>query len=159
MALLCGIARRRSADGNALRRSVNRARVLLRSLNDHDRSRAAARSHPGSGQRNRAGSKLMPGAVFFVTFFGLLASGLPIFIVLGICAAALFALSSQPLVGVAQLIVDHLNSPTLMSLPLFVMAATFMRVGGVEQALVNLAIAWLGGIRGALGLVTVVSCT
>jgi C4-dicarboxylate transporter DctM subunit len=36
----------------------------------------------------------------------------------------------ENLVGVAQLIVDHLNSPTLMSLPLFVMAATFMRVGG-----------------------------
>jgi Tripartite ATP-independent periplasmic transporter, DctM component len=34
-----------------------------------------------------------------------------------------------------------------------------MRVGGVAQALVNLAIAWLGGLRGSLGLVTVVSCT
>jgi C4-dicarboxylate transporter, DctM subunit len=101
----------------------------------------------------------MPAAVFFATFFGLLASGLPIFIVLGLCAAILFALSSQNLVGVAQLIVDHLNSPTLMSLPLFVMAATFMRVGGVARALVNLAIAWLGGLRGSLGLVTVVSCT
>ncbi|MGM4872760.1 TRAP transporter large permease [Bradyrhizobium sp. 956_D2_N1_5] len=101
----------------------------------------------------------MPVAVFFVTFFGLLASGLPIFLVLGICAAALFAISSQPLIGTAQLIVDHLNSPTLMSLPLFVMAATFMRVGGVAQALVNLAVAWLGGFRGSLGIVTVVSCT
>ncbi|OKO91487.1 C4-dicarboxylate ABC transporter permease [Bradyrhizobium sp. NAS80.1] len=101
----------------------------------------------------------MPIAVFFTAFFGLLASGLPIFLVLGICAAALFAISSQPLVGTAQLIVDHLNSPTLMSLPLFVMAATFMRVGGVAQALVDLAVAWLGGFRGSLGIVTVVSCT
>ncbi|MEY9178850.1 C4-dicarboxylate transporter DctM subunit [Bradyrhizobium sp. USDA 326] len=101
----------------------------------------------------------MPVAVFFTAFFGLLASGLPIFLVLGICAAALFAISSQPLVGTAQLIVDHLNSPTLMSLPLFVMAATFMRVGGVAQALVDLAVAWLGGFRGSLGIVTVVSCT
>jgi len=42
---------------------------------------------------------------------------------------------------------------------LFVMAATFMRVGGVAQALVNLAVAWLGGFRGSLGIVTVVSCT
>jgi C4-dicarboxylate transporter, DctM subunit len=98
-------------------------------------------------------------AVFFTAFFGLLASGLPIFLVLGICAAAFFAISSQPLVGTAQLIVDHLNSPTLMSLPLFVMAATFMRVGGVAQALVDLAVAWLGGFRGSLGIVTVVSCT
>ena len=101
----------------------------------------------------------MPVAVFFTAFFGLLASGLPIFLVLGICAAALFAISSQPLIGTAQLIVDHLNSPTLMSLPLFVMAATFMRVGGVAQALVDLAVAWLGGFRGSLGIVTVVSCT
>lgn len=101
----------------------------------------------------------MPVAVFFTAFFGLLASGLPIFLVLGICAAALFAISSQPLVGTAQLIVDNLNSPTLMSLPLFVMAATFMRVGGVAKALVDLAVAWLGGFRGSLGIVTVVSCT
>ena len=46
-----------------------------------------------------------------------------------------------------------------MSLPLFVMAAAFMRRGGVAQALVGLATAWLGGIRGSLGLVTVVACT
>jgi C4-dicarboxylate transporter DctM subunit len=60
---------------------------------------------------------------------------------------------------VAQIIVDHLNSPTLMSLPLFVMAATFMRQGGVAKALVDVSSAWLGGIRGSLGLVTVVACT
>jgi len=46
-----------------------------------------------------------------------------------------------------------------MSLPLFVMAATFMRYGGVAKALVDLSTAWLGGVRGSLGLVTVVACT
>src|SRR4051794_27533264 len=46
-----------------------------------------------------------------------------------------------------------------MSLPLFVMAAAFMRQGGIARALVDLSTAWLGGIRGSLGLVTVVSCT
>ena len=59
----------------------------------------------------------------------------------------------------AQVIIDHLNSPTLMSLPLFVMAAAFMRHGGIARALVDLAAVWLGGIRGSLGLVTVVACT
>src|SRR6516162_9012740 len=97
--------------------------------------------------------------LFLLLFFGLLAVGMPIFLVLGLCAAILFVVSGQPLIGVAQVVVDQLNSPTLMSLPLFVMAAAFMRQGGVAKALVDVAGAWLGGIRGSLGLVTVVACT
>src|SRR5438105_15173717 len=95
---------------------------------------------------------------FLVMFFGLLAAGMPIFLVLGSCAAVLFYVSDQPLIGVAQKIIDELNSPTLMALPLFVMAAAFMRRGGVAQALVDLSAAWLGGVKGSLGLVAVVSC-
>src|SRR5271168_4808795 len=97
--------------------------------------------------------------LFMVLFFGLLVVGMPIFLVLGLCAAILYFASGEPLIGVAQVIIDHLNSPTLMSLPLFVMAATFMRHGGVAKALVDLSAAWLGGVRGSLGLVTVVACT
>jgi len=97
--------------------------------------------------------------LFLLMFFGLLASGMPIFLVLGTCAAVLYFVSGQPMIGVAQVIIDHLNSSTLMSLPLFVMAATFMRQGGVARALVDLSAAWLGGVRGSLGLVTVVACT
>ncbi len=98
-------------------------------------------------------------ALFLVMFFGLLAAGMPIFLVLGACAAVLYGVSGQPMIGVAQVIIDHLNSSTLMSLPLFVMAAAFMRQGGVAKALVDVSAAWLGGIRGSLGLVTVVACT
>ncbi len=97
--------------------------------------------------------------LFFVMFFGLLASGMPIFLVLGACAAVLFFFSDQPLIGMAQVVIDSMNSTTLMSLPLFVMAAAFMRQGGVAKALVDLCTAWIGGVRGSLGLVTVVSCT
>src|SRR5262245_1636653 len=96
---------------------------------------------------------------FLGLFGGLLATGMPVFLVLGLCAGAMFAVSSQPIIGAAQLVINELNSPTLMSLPLFVMAATFMRFGGVASALVNLAAAWLGGLPGSLGLVTVVACT
>jgi len=98
-------------------------------------------------------------ALFLLLFFGLLAAGMPIFLVLGACAAVLYYVSGEPLIGVAQVIIDHLNSSTLMALPLFVMAAAFMRHGGVAKALVSVASAWLGGIRGSLGLVTVVACT
>ena len=96
---------------------------------------------------------------FLTLFVGLLAAGMPVFLVLGLCAAAMFVLSGQPLVGLAQLVVNDLNSPSLMALPLFVMAAAFMRFGGVANALVDLAAAWLGGLPGSLGLVTVVACT
>src|SRR5438270_1720338 len=97
-------------------------------------------------------------AGFFVLFFGLLAAGMPIFLVLGACAAILYYVSGQPIVGLAQNMIDQLNSTTLMALPLFVMAAAFMRRGGVAQALVDLSAAWLGGVKGSLGLVAVVSC-
>ena len=96
---------------------------------------------------------------FLVLFFGLLSAGTPIFLVLGSCAAVLYYVSGEPLIGVAQVMIDHLNSSTLMALPMFVMAAAFMRHGGVAKALVDVAMAWLGGIRGSLGLVTVVACT
>jgi len=46
-----------------------------------------------------------------------------------------------------------------MALPLFAIAAAFMRFGGVAKALVKLSAAWLGGLPGSLGLVTVVACT
>ena len=97
--------------------------------------------------------------LFLLMFFGLLAAGMPIFLVLGTCAAILFAWSGQPLIGVAQKILDELNSSTLMALPLFVMAAAFMRRGGVAKALVDVSTAWFGSLQGSLGLVTVVSCT
>src|SRR5215470_1170673 len=96
---------------------------------------------------------------FLALFVALLAAGMPVFLVLGLCAAAMFAASGQPLVGAAQLVINELNSPNLMALPLFVMAAAFMRFGGVANALVKLAAAWLGGLPGSLGLVTVVACT
>ncbi len=97
--------------------------------------------------------------LFLLLFFGLLACGMPIFLVLGGCAALLYVISGQPLIGAAQLVITQLNSTTLMALPLFVMTASFMRFGGVAKALVDLGAAWLGGVRGSLGLVTVVSCT
>jgi len=96
---------------------------------------------------------------FLALFVGLLAAGMPVFLVLGLCASTMFMISGQPLVGFAQLIVNELNSPTLMALPLFVMAAAFMRFGGVANVLVDLAAAWLGGLPGSLGLVAVVACT
>src|SRR5262249_8179296 len=106
-----------------------------------------------------AGSGLNAMTAFLALFVGLLAAGMPVFLVLGLGAGARYAASGQPPGGAAQLVINELNSPNLMALPLFVMAAAFMRFGGIANALVKLAAAWLGGLPGSLGLVTVVACT
>ena len=36
---------------------------------------------------------------FLLMFFGLLAAGMPIFLVLGACAAILYFMSDQPMIG------------------------------------------------------------
>jgi C4-dicarboxylate transporter DctM subunit len=94
-----------------------------------------------------------------LVFLLLLAAGLPIFVVLGVSAGVLTAAEGRPLIGIAQKILDELNSPTLVSVPFFVMAANFMLRGGISKALIDVSNAWLGRMHGGLGAVTVLSCT
>lgn len=90
--------------------------------------------------------------------FAFLLIGLPIYLSLGFLALILFWYDGTPLVALPQLLVDHLNSETLLAVPLFVMAATFMQKGGVAKALIDCAQAWVGRQRGGLALVCVVAC-
>jgi C4-dicarboxylate transporter DctM subunit len=85
--------------------------------------------------------------------------GLPIYLSLGFLALLLFWHEGAPLISLPQLLVDHLNSETLLAIPLFVIAATFMQRGGVAGALIDCAQAWVGRARGGLALVCVVACT
>ncbi|MEZ5850741.1 MAG: TRAP transporter large permease [Hyphomicrobiaceae bacterium] len=85
--------------------------------------------------------------------------GLPIYLSLGFLAMLLFWHEGTPLVSLPQLLVDHLNSETLLAVPLFVIAATFMQRGGVAGALIDSAQVWVGRARGGLALVCVVACT
>jgi C4-dicarboxylate transporter DctM subunit len=98
-------------------------------------------------------------AVLLGLFFVLLLTGLPIFLVLGVTAVGLFWVDGQPMVSVAQKISDQFNSDVLMSVPFFVIAASIMQRGGVAIALVDLASAWTGRLRGGLGVVCVLGCT
>lgn len=98
-------------------------------------------------------------AGLLVFFFAFLAGGMPIFAVLGLVSFLLFWADGESLEGAAQLIVDNYNSITLMAIPFFVMAATFMQRGGIAQALVDLASVWVGRFRGGLALVCVAATT
>ena len=74
--------------------------------------------------------------------FVFLLIGLPIYLALGFLSLILFWYDATPLVALPQLIIDQLNSETLLAVPLFVMAATFMQKGGVAKALIDCAQAW-----------------
>ena len=94
-----------------------------------------------------------------IVLFGvMLAIGMPIFVAIGLTGAFGFAIDHQPVTALAQKAIDELNAPMLLAIPFFVMAATYMERGGIATALVDLGSAWLAGIRGSLGLISVLSC-
>ncbi|WP_011978107.1 TRAP transporter large permease [Marinomonas sp.] len=88
-----------------------------------------------------------------------LALGIPIYIVLGLLAAVMFYIEGTPLMALAQIYVDHLDSITLLAIPFFIISATFMQRGGIAQALVDWANAWVGRFTGGLGIVCVTATT
>lgn len=101
----------------------------------------------------------MTSAVAIGLLFLFLLVGLPIYLSLGFLALLLFWHEGTPLISLPQLLVDNLNSETLLAIPLFVIAATFMQKGGVAGALIDSAQSWVGRARGGLALVCVVACT
>src|SRR5690606_31480349 len=59
--------------------------------------------------------------------------------------------------GIGQHILDDLNSPTLIAVPFFVMAAVFMQGGGVAKALIDVALVYMGRLRSGLPLAAVIA--
>ncbi|WP_174802904.1 TRAP transporter large permease [Martelella limonii] len=92
-----------------------------------------------------------------VLFFVLLLAGIPIYLVLSGLATLVWLVEGDPLVSLGQQYANHLNSYTLVAIPLFVIAATFMQRGGVAGALIDMASAWVGRTRGALGIVCILA--
>ncbi|MFV0244361.1 MAG: TRAP transporter large permease [Qingshengfaniella sp.] len=82
----------------------------------------------------------------------LLALGVPIYLVLTATATSFLLLDGKSVAGIAQHVVDHLNSPALVSVPFFLLAAVLMRGGGVARALFEAAITWIGWLPGGLAL-------
>ena len=78
--------------------------------------------------------------------------GMPIYVALGGTALLLFLFSGESIGGFAQVIIDHLNSSSLVAIPFFVLATSFLEHGRAGRILVQLADIWLGWMRGGLGL-------
>lgn len=92
-----------------------------------------------------------------IAVLGLLAIGSPIYLVLGAVAIALLALEGFSFAGYGQHVLDHLNSPVLIAVPFFLLAAVTMRGGGIAQVLFDAALTLLGRLRGGLAIAGVVA--
>lgn len=96
-------------------------------------------------------------AGILAVFLALLLLGLPIYLSMGLVSAGLFLAEGHSMAGVVQILLDHLNSSTLMTVPFFVISATFMQRGGIAQALIDTANSWVGHFSGGLAMVCVVA--
>lgn len=87
----------------------------------------------------------------------LLAAGIPIYLVLMGVASFLLLLDGRTLAGLGQHVLDHMNSPILISVPFFILAAVLMRGGGLARVLFDAALTWIGWIPGGLAIAGIVA--
>ncbi len=102
----------------------------------------------------------MIGGAVLLSFLALLLTGIPL--VFSLCLAALLGtvLMGIPSLSVVSLqIFEGLNSFPLVAIPLFLLMAQLMTVGGVTNALVRFATSLAGHIRGSLALGNVTAST
>ena len=94
--------------------------------------------------------------VLFVLFF----LGMPIaFSIITTVAGYLIVTDARPLILVAQRCYAGLDSVACLAVPLFTLAGYLMEKGGISKRLVDWVGMLLGGIRGSLSIVAVVTCT
>ena len=89
----------------------------------------------------------------------LLVFGVPIFVALGVVSVGMLALEGRPLFDAALTAISGLNSSAFVAVLFFVIAAKFMQSGGIARVLIEAAEAWVGWMRGGLGVVAVLGTT
>ena len=98
----------------------------------------------------------MTAAVFTVTLLGAMALGLPIAFALLVCGAALMVAQGQVDTTIfSQKLVEGADSFPLLAIPFFMLAGELMNAGGISKRIVDFALAWVGHVRGGLGIVAI----
>jgi TRAP-type transport system large permease protein len=97
-------------------------------------------------------------AVFTFSLLGAMALGMPIAFALIVCGVALmFQLDIFDSQIVAQNIINGADSFPLMAVPFFMLAGEVMNTGGLSRRIVNVALAFIGHVRGGLGYVAIMA--
>ncbi|MBK0326637.1 TRAP transporter large permease [Rhodobacteraceae bacterium F11138] len=99
-------------------------------------------------------------AVLFLMVIGLMLIGVPIAISLGMSSVLfLLVLSDTSLASIAQTLFQAMAGHyTLLAIPFFVLASSFMSTGGVARRIIRFAIAIVGHFPGGLAIAGVFAC-
>src|ERR1700724_4663944 len=90
-----------------------------------------------------------------VVFVALLALSMPIVFALGIAGVAGLVLGGYPLQMLPSSLVSGSQNWVLLAIPSFVFAGTLMERCGMSHALVDLARALVGWLRGGVGMAVI----
>ena len=97
-------------------------------------------------------------AIFLLSLIAAMTLGLPIaFALLASGVALMWHLQLLDPQILAQNIINGADSFPLLAAPLFILAGEVMNAGGLSKRIVNLALAFVGHVRGGLGYVTIVA--
>ncbi|MDC0012139.1 TRAP transporter large permease [Octadecabacter sp.] len=99
-------------------------------------------------------------AILFGMVIAFLAIGVPIAVALGLSSTLfLLVLSDSSLASVAQSLYQAMAGHyTLLAIPFFILASSFMSTGGVARRIIEFAIAVIGHVRGGLAIAGVLAC-
>ncbi len=98
--------------------------------------------------------------ILFVTVVGLMLIGVPIAVSLGLSSILfLLVLSDTSLASVAQTFFQAMAGHyTLLAIPFFILASSFMSTGGVATRIIRFSIALVGHLPGGMAIAGVVAC-
>lgn len=101
---------------------------------------------------------MLAAAVYFALPAILLVLGLPIFLVLLVtCLVAVLFVADVPTEAIQTYLFGGLDNFPLLAVPFFVLAGEIMAQGGIARRIVVWVISLVGGVRGSLGVTTVVA--
>src|SRR6201984_320899 len=97
--------------------------------------------------------------LLFALLLGLMASGMPISIALGLSVLTyLFILSSVDPKMVGLKLFPSIDRFEIMAIPFFILAGNFLTAGGVARRMIDFATSMIGHWYGGLGVAGVVAC-
>jgi C4-dicarboxylate transporter, DctM subunit len=98
-------------------------------------------------------------ALIFGLLFGLMLTGMPISISLGLTVLTfLFTMTTVPIESVGLKLFTGLDNFGIMAIPFFILAGTFLTRGGVAKRMINFTTSLVSHWPGGLGLAGVASC-
>jgi C4-dicarboxylate transporter DctM subunit len=106
-----------------------------------------------------AGVPIANAWIIFSLLFGLMLTGMPVSISLGLTVLTyLFTMTSVPIESVALKLFTGIEKFEIMAIPFFILAGNFLTHGGVARRMINFASAMVGHWAGGLGLAGVMAC-